>query len=140
MVGGVPNSYQQASDLVGKLQERMKSTPGLEGFSVRTVGHSKGGGEAMYAALKQSEPLRCTAFCPSHLSQGLIDRLPEGNVDKARDLVQSFSPFGDPVSALRGKLPDVPGVGVGVHFTGIEGRNMVHIHDQFLQHVQHACS
>jgi hypothetical protein len=137
-MGGVPRSYEQAGDLAGKLQERMASTPGMENFTVRTVGHSKGGGEAMYAALMQKEPLQATTFCPSHLSQGLINRLPEGNAAKAKELVQSFSPFGDPVSALRGKAPDVPGVGVGVHFDGIKGSSMMHIHDQFMQHVLHA--
>jgi hypothetical protein len=138
-LGGVPKSYEQAAKLTQEIVKLVGGSKDFEGFTVRTVGHSKGGGEAMYAALMQEDPLKCTAFCPSHLSKGLIARLPPDNVARSKDLVESYSPFGDVVSALRGKLPDVPGVGVGSHFPGVPGAGMIDLHDQFLRHVLHHC-
>lgn len=139
-LGGVPQSYKQASELVSRIMDKVQTMPEYAGFTVRTVGHSKGGGEAMFAALRQDTPVQATTFCPSHLSDGLLKHIPDENLARSKDLVQSFSPFGDPVSALRGTLPGITGVGQGFHFDGIRGSNPVDLHDQFLKHVEHHCT
>lgn len=130
-LGVEPKSYRQARRLAGIVQ-------GFHRGSVRIVGHSKGGGEAIYAGLGQLTPMKVTAFCPSHLNDRLAARIPEGNLDLAAEKVASFSPYGDPVSALRGKLPGISGLGTGYHFEGTN-RDPVDVHDQFLTHVRHFC-
>lgn len=134
-LGIEPKSYGQAAELLASVQ---RQTAGK--CTVRAVGHSKGGGEAMYASMKQATPVKVSAFCPAHLSNGLINKIPEENRELATNLIDSYSPYGDPVSALRGKLPDTPGIGNGYHFNGIPGRNPIDIHDQFMDHVEHFCS
>lgn len=138
-LGGTPRSYRQAEELLASVRRQLKSDPDLAGHAVRVIGHSKGGGEAMYAALRASDPVPVTAFCPAHLSHGLIKALPAGNLARAKELVTSYSPHGDPVAGMRGKLPGMQGVGVGHHFDGIPSSGMMHLHDQFHLHVQHHC-
>lgn len=139
-LGGVPQSYKQADELVSRIMDKVRTMPEYEGYSVRTVGHSKGGGEAMFAALRQDTPIQATTFCPSHLSDGLLKHIPDEALAQSKDLVQSFSPYGDPVSALRGTVPGITSVGQGFHFDGIRGSNPVDLHDQFLKHVEHHCA
>ncbi|WP_431053073.1 hypothetical protein [Roseateles sp. L2-2] len=138
-LGGTPKSYRQARTLLATVQELAAGNPAFQGFTVRVVGHSKGGGEAMYAALSAGTPVPVTAFCPAHLSDRLVKQLPPGNLARAKDLVQSFSPTGDPVAGLRGLLPGLHGVGVGYHFDGIAGSSAMNLHDQFHRHVLHHC-
>lgn len=138
-LGGTPRSYRQAEDLLASVQRQLKSDPDLAGHAIRAIGHSKGGGEAMYAALRSSDPVPVTAFCPAHLSHGLIKTLPAGNLARAKELVTSYSPYGDPVAGMRGKLPGMQGLGIGHHFHGIPGSSMMDLHDQFQRHVQHHC-
>lgn len=139
-LGGTPRSYKQASTLLSQLQQRMRSDPTLAGLTLRVVGHSKGAGEAMFAALGAKAPVPVTAFCPAHLSEGLIKQLPACNLARAKELVASYSPYGDPVAAMRGKLPRMPGVGAGYHFDGIPKQGAMHRHDRFHEHVAHWCA
>ena len=136
-LGGTPRSYRQAEALLAAVQRRLATDPALAGHTVRVLGHSKGGGEAMYAALKARAPVPVTAFCPAHLSDRLIRQLPEKNLASAKAWVRSFSPKGDPVAGLRGLLPGMHGVGIGHHFDGIPGSSAMNRHDQFHQHVLH---
>lgn len=135
-LGVVPKSYKQAAQFTQGILAMLPQAGLPDGTQVRTIGHSKGGGEAMFAALSQEKPLSCTAFCPSHLQQGLIDRLPADNVARAPELVTSISPYGDPVSALRGTMPFISGLGTGIHFQSPLNGNMLDLHDQFLKHVE----
>ena len=139
-VGIEPKSYKQAAALLTSIKEEVNKNDTYKGYSVRVVGHSKGGGEAMYASMMQTEPVLTTTFCPAHLSEGLINKIPPENLKKATEFINSYSPYGDPVSALRGKLPDMPGIGNGTHFNGIKGSNPIDLHDQFLTHVEHFCT
>jgi hypothetical protein len=138
-LGRTPRSYAQAAELVARLQENIRTRPEYQGYRLRTVGHSKGGGEATYAALRQAEPVPATVFCPWHLSDGLLRQLPTANLDRAKTLVQSYAPYGDPVAALRGSLPGIHGVGREFRFEGIKGSNPIDLHDQFLKHLVHYC-
>lgn len=136
-LGGTPRSYRQADALLAAVQRRLATDPAWAGHTLRVVGHSKGGGEAMYAALKATTPVPVTAFCPAHLSDRLIRQLPETHLARAKELVRSFSPKGDPVAGMRGILPGMHGVGIGHHFDGIPGSSAMNLHDQFHQHVLH---
>jgi hypothetical protein len=138
-VGKEPVSYMQAVMIVDTVQDATdigKNGP-FSGYTVRTVGHSKGGGEAAYAALNRQVPLQSTGFCSAHLSQGLIDRINEtnpNNLNSAPALVQTFSPFKDPVSGLRNLLPNLPGVGTGYHFNGDETESLITFHAKVDMH------
>ncbi len=136
-LGVEPKSYKQAVALVKNVQAEIDTSTLYKGYSVKTIGHSKGGGEAMYASMMQEVPVPVTALCPAHLSKGLINNIPQQNLEKATTLINSYSPFGDPVSAMRGKLPDMPGIGNGYHFKGIENSSLIDLHDQFNNHVAH---
>ena len=143
-LGGVPKSYKQAADLSEKIQGLTKNQmrdselnfSNFSGYNLRLIGHSKGGGEAMYASLKQITPITTVTLCPSHLSDGIVKGLPLENVNQAKEKITSYSPYGDPVSALRG-LPGISGLGTGYHFAGDTNGNPIDFHDQFLRHVRH---
>jgi hypothetical protein len=111
-----------------------------KGHTVRLIGHSKGGGETTYASLMAKHPVEVDNFSPAHLSDGLVKKLPPQNLARAKELIRSFSPYGDPVAGLRGKLPGLHGVGVGYHFHGIAGSSAIDKHDQFLRHAVHHCA
>ncbi|WP_431103496.1 hypothetical protein [Roseateles noduli] len=137
--GHLPESYRQAADLLLETQNHLQQPSELKGFAVRVVGHSKGANEAIFASLRAQNPVPVTAFCPPHLSDGLVHRLPPRNLARATELVESFSPRGDVVSALRSLLPNVHGLGIGHHFDGIPGKGTIHVHDRFDEHVTHYC-
>lgn len=139
-LGIEPKSYKQAVELVKIVQSEIDTSTLYKDYSLKTKGHSKGGGEAMYASMMQEVPVPVTTFCPAHLSKGLINNIPLQNLEKATTLINSYSPFGDWISALRGKLHDMPGIGNGYHFKGIENSNPIDLHDQFDNHVVHFCN
>jgi hypothetical protein len=106
-LGVTPTSYKQATTLARILQQwterdsKTEKEPNYAGFSLHLTGHSKGGGEAMYAALKADTPIPATVFSPAHLSSGLIADLPFQNLEHATELIESYSAQGDFVPALR---------------------------------------
>ena len=136
--GGVPQSYARAAALLRTLQSHAKADPSLKDYRIRLVGHSKGAGEAMYASLNAATPVRVTAFCPAHLHDSLV-KSAKDRIAETKELIESFSPQGDIVPALRGWVPSMHGIGIGHHFAGIQGRNPVDLHDQFHEHVQAYC-
>jgi hypothetical protein len=136
--GRLPRNYAQAAQLLGVLGGMLEQAP-WQGYTLRAVGHSKGAGEATYAALAQSTPLRADVFAPAHLSVGLIERLPAANVRRAVDLVRAYSVGSDLVPLIR----NVPGLGIqGLgteHFFPADyskGRSFIHVHDKFVEHLE----
>lgn len=102
-LGVEPESYKQAATLAQELQLAM--TNGHSGakyhdYDLSLTGHSKGGGEASYAAIMMEKPVKATVFSPAPLSDGLLDKAREENVKRLPDLVKSFSVKGDPVPEL----------------------------------------
>ncbi|NRF72167.1 hypothetical protein HLB44_34805 [Aquincola sp. S2] len=133
--GNEEASYRQARELVGKAVELAG-----ENVTVRTAGHSKGGGEAMYAALAQTPPLNADVFSPSHLSSGLISRLPKANVDTASKGVRAYSVSKDLVPKIRSVLPwGAAGVGRDHFFpadpTKGHGMSPYNVHVWFTEHL-----
>ncbi|AWK13730.1 hypothetical protein SK355_10215 [Candidatus Fukatsuia symbiotica] len=62
----MPRSYCQAAILTGRLINILNTDPRYEGFNVSTSGHSKGGGEAAYAAVMnytEGKPIKAECFC-----------------------------------------------------------------------------
>jgi hypothetical protein len=136
-LGRAPGSYRQASALADALVTRMAKDPAHAGFALRLTGHSKGGGEAMYAALRGDTPIPATVFAPAHLTTGLIANLCPESVAKARDLIESYSAYGDPVPALRHLVPGMHGLGLAHHFRGMPGKGPIHLHAHTDLHLAH---
>lgn len=139
-LGRLPTSYAQAAALVAALQACMSDPQDtLAGHTLRAVGHSKGGGEASFAALFQPTPIEADVFAPNHLSTGLIDKLPFHNVWRAPDLVRSYTVATDLVPALR-SLPLVGIDGVGTeHIIPVDvptGNSWLGVHKDFVQHLE----
>jgi hypothetical protein len=134
-LGVAATSYKQAAALASALQQRLALDPGRREFTLHLTGHSKGGGEAMYAALSAATPLRATVFAPAHLTTGLIAGLRPENLARATELIESYSVLGDPVPALRVWMPRMRGVGAGHHFHGIPFKSSLHRHVYTDKHV-----
>lgn len=141
-LGIVPKSYQQASALLGEVKAFYDKN-GFEqaqDLKIEVVGHSKGASEAIYAAAKQRDryyAITATVFCPAHLSSGLMKDLSPENIASAPDYIRSYSPIGDPVSGMRGKLPGIPGLGCGYHFPGIDNSDPIALHVQLIGNISH---
>lgn len=125
-LGEFCKSYDQARQLVGLVGQMTSGGEaagpgGLKGgrssplaqCELQVVGHSKGGGEAAFAALSQKNPPRAHVFSPAHLSDSAIRMLPRENVQAAKDLVQAYSVEGDTVPRLREHLSFIGIKGVG---------------------------
>lgn len=139
-LGILPASYAQAAALVAALQAVVGQGQGpWANHTLRTVGHSKGGGEASFAALFQPVPVRADVFAPNHLSTGLIDLLPFDNVWHAVDLVRCYTVETDAIPALRNvPLGGVDGVGTE-HFIPVDvptGSSLLSVHKDFVQHLE----
>jgi hypothetical protein len=136
--GSVPRSYKLARDVLQHLQNELVKPP-WAGFVLRTVGHSKGGAEAAYAALSLQEPVCASVFGPNHLSAGLVASLPRDNVARAPELVKSYSVETDMVPQLHRYL------GGGHHAVGTEhfyppdttkGASYLHVHVCYVDHLE----
>jgi hypothetical protein len=110
-LGNLPRSYELAAQVLAAVDGLMDKQPWC-GHTLRTVGHSKGGGEATYAALVQEVPVKAEVFAPSHLSAGLIERLP-ATAPGARPASRAA------YSVDTDLVPDAPFVpGLGIHGVG----------------------
>jgi hypothetical protein len=139
-LGITPVSYKQAALLAQALQRLLALDARYEGYTLRLTGHSKGGGEAMYAALKADTPMHATVFSPAHLSAGLIAELPLVNLERAPELIESYTVRGDPIPALRGRLPGMEGLGSGYRINGIPGKSALHRHSYAHRHFKYHMS
>jgi len=53
----------------------------------------------------------------------------------AHERIASYSPYGDPVPALRGWAPYIDGIGTGFHFHGVPGSGRIDLHDDPVRHL-----
>lgn len=127
-------SYRQAKLLVQHLSDHLAG----KDYKLSLVGHSKGGGEAIYAALSLPEGLPAFVLGTSHLSEGLVNRLPAENVRAALSLVTSAYVEGDPVAGLIPSLPFVQIRPMGVEYVipadPAKSSGWLGAHDQYEEH------
>jgi hypothetical protein len=97
--------------LTKKVLEQVKQIPALQGYSVSTVGHSKGSAEAVYAALSQAEPLHAVGFSSADLGGALVRGLPPENVARAKELVSHYHVRADLVPNMRFVTPSMRPLG-----------------------------
>lgn len=113
----VPTSYTQAKELASAVKSQMASDPSYQGFTLKLSGHSKGGGEASYAALSQEEPLQAICFSSAQLGSKMREGISEANKEKAGECISHYAVKGDLVPKMNvlrkhlghlGKLTMIP--------------------------------
>ena len=137
-LGIKPHSLEQAANLTKKVVELSKQIPALQGYSVSTVGHSKGSAEAVYAALSQPEPLHAVGFSSADLGGALVRGLPPENVARAKELVSHVHVRADVVPNLRFVTPSLRPLGREAVIPAIATLDTaLSRHDAFANHIVH---
>jgi len=110
----VPDSYKQAAEVTQAVIDMAKSHPSYKEYTVKTSGHSKGGGEAAFAALKSSGqkqpdgtvvPTKAICFSSAEFGRGIISSLTEDEKAIAVDSVVHYNISGDIVPKMGKLLP-----------------------------------
>ncbi|WP_018692618.1 hypothetical protein [Algicola sagamiensis] len=99
LLGKTPTSYQQAKEIAKALDQMMKQDRLLQGNSLSISGHSKGGGEAAYAAAMLStpeNPIKAECFCSAELGHSMLKEVKahlgaDGSEEKMREAKQALS-------------------------------------------------
>jgi hypothetical protein len=137
-LGIKPHSLEQAANLTSKVIEQIKTIPALAGFTVSTIGHSKGSSEAVYAALSQAEPLKAVGFSSADLGGALVRGLPPENVARAKELVSHFHVKADLVPNLRFVTPSLRPLGSEAVIPAQSTlTSSLSRHDAFANHIVH---
>lgn len=139
-LGFKAHSLHQAANLTRQVVDIVARDPELRGYTVSTIGHSKGAAEAVFAALSQDQPLQATGFSSADLGGRLVRGLPLEHLARAKELVQHFHVKADAVPNLRYLTPSMRPLGqecvipAAGSSTSALGR-----HDQFAQHITAWC-
>jgi hypothetical protein len=137
-LGIKPHSLEQAANLTSKVLEQIKNVPELQGYTVSTIGHSKGASEAVYAALSQKEPLKAVGFSSADLGGALVRGLPPENVARSKELVSHFHVKADIVPNLRFVTPSLRPLGKEAVIPAESSlSSSLSRHDAFANHIVH---
>lgn len=107
----VPDSYSRAAQLAKLLQQSPEAGGG--GWSISLTGHSKGGAEAEYAALKTGLPATC--FGSPELSKAVLERASEKELKAGARNIRHYFVEGDPTPYI------------GSLFAPVLGRRQAHV-------------
>ena len=102
-LGKTPDSYKQASELTRHVMDLMAKDPKYKDYSFSVSGHSKGGGEAAYAALTQKEPVDAICFSSAELGKEMRESIPEEKRANAASHIHHYYIEGDPVPKMSDK-------------------------------------
>lgn len=131
-----PESYLLARDLAAKLYFSLVSRKDYQGFQPILSGHSKGGGEATYAALAHTPPFIAICFSSAELGELLVTDIPEDNRENAACYVTHINIQGDWVPKASAVIPGLKLLGKVIT---IPARNVwsspIDRHDQFIRHI-----
>ena len=129
------HSLQQAKELTRLVVDTAAASEKFANFEIKTVGHSKGSSEAVYAALSQEKPLKATGFSSADLSGKLVRSLPAANVEAASELVTNFHVKGDLVPNLRYVSPAMRPLGSEAVVPANGAAGPLGRHDEFVKHI-----
>ena len=138
LFGKVPDSYTQAKVITKKLQLVMQTDPHYQNAKLIISGHSKGGGEAAYAALSQAQPPEAICFSSAELGKGVLQSLSETSKANAARYVSHYNIQGDMVPNLSkvhsklghvGKVFTIPCIS--------KSDSSIDRHDKFTRHIRH---
>ncbi|MGB1271772.1 MAG: hypothetical protein ACPG5T_06850 [Endozoicomonas sp.] len=134
----LPDSYRQARDLTACVLMEMDNREDFQSQRLEVSGHSKGGGEACFSALSQTEPLVALCFCSAELGHAALAGISESNRRVATDRITHYLIKGDPLPRI-GKWCRTPRhLGKIIELPAIHGwSSPVSRHDKFTRHVHH---
>ena len=142
-VGGkIPDSYHQAREVTKNVQKIMQNDSKYQDFKLIVSGHSKGGGEASFAALTQKQPLEAVCFSSAELGREARAMIPDQYKQDENILnkVRHYKIKGDPVpnvGLLNSRLGHVGAM------TTLPGKNLwqgpIDRHDKFTRQIHAFC-
>ncbi|QIL85690.1 hypothetical protein G7083_07365 [Vibrio sp. HDW18] len=141
ITGKTPDSYAQAQ-LIAETLTRMISSGDYKDYRLSLSGHSKGAGEAAYAAAMIStpeNPVKAECFCSAELGSSMLQDIHARFADpkqakQAVSEIQHYKIQGDPVPNVHRVKHDLEHVGkiMTLPHTEVEGaNNMLAYHDKF---------
>ena len=146
LFGGIPQSYRQAVELTANLQKLMQQDSAYRDYVLTTSGHSKGGGEAAYAALmshKKDKRLSAICFGSAELGDGLRQAIlthfhyDASQVQCAAKEIRHYIIQGDIIPYVGKCLSGLSLIGCRIVLPRAPGWSLSFIdsHDQFFRHV-----
>lgn len=149
MLGQTPDSYKQAKNLAEKLVSFMEKGE-YKNYCLSFCGHSKGGGEAAYAAAMVStpkHPIKAECFSSAQLGysmlidvQARLECYGREGTKMALSKIRHYKIKGDPIpnmhKVLRKKLMHVGTVATLPHSNIRGANNALGYHDHFLPHIK----
>ena len=137
--GKTPRSYCQAKVCTDELV-RLTTAEGspYKDYNIVLSGHSKGAGEATYAALNREHPLKAECFCSAQLGSGMQKELPEESKRNAGQYVTHYNIKGDLVPKMGNMRNGLGHIGNVVSLPAEHAWNSpVQRHDRFDLHIDH---
>jgi len=105
MSNAIPSSYHQASELTQLMLQHLKNDPHKKSWNIVNTGHSKGGGEAAYAAAING--VYATCFGTPELSGALLNAIGPLKLAMSSKKIRHFFVKGDIVPHVSGLLTPV---------------------------------
>lgn len=138
---GRPASYLQAKELTKEVLFFIASLNGYRDYALVLSGHSKGGGEACYAALCQRSLVKGICFCSAELGDRLLDDIPAEHRAMASHFITHYLIEGDLVPKVGTVLPGLELPGLIITLPAQHPRDSpLDRHDQFVRHVLYFCN
>lgn len=136
-----PASYLQAKEFTKEVIFFMDFLNKYQDYKLVISGHSKGGGEATYAALCQQAPVKALCFASAELGDKLLSDIPAEHRVAASHFITHYLIEGDLVPKVGTLLPGLELL--GLIFTLPPQHpwdSPLDRHDQFVRHIRHFCS
>ncbi|WP_263078885.1 hypothetical protein [Endozoicomonas sp. Mp262] len=138
LLGQTPDSYRQAAEITQHVQNMIKTDPRYTGFELKVSGHSKGGGEAEYAALCLEDPVEAICFSSAELGKAMRGDISEERKATAARYVTHYKIKGDPVPNLGNIAGELGHLGKVVTLPAEHAWNSpIDRHDKFTRHIRH---
>lgn len=139
VLGKTPDSYRQARELTDTLLSTVQGEgSAFKEFTVKVSGHSKGAGEATFAALARKQPVEAICFSSAQLGSGMQKEIPLSSKQNSANYVRHYNIKGDLVPKLGNVRNGLGHLGNVVTLPAKHAwNNPVNRHDQFAHHIDH---
>lgn len=129
----IPTSYKQAAHLTrAVIAYTHKASNPYQGYRIITSGHSKGGGEATFAALKQDPMLTAYCFGSAELGAGLLASTQKSPAQLNEADITHYNIAGDIIPNMRQLFSNLTLIGQTITFPALLYQSPLGRHDQFL--------
>ncbi|MDP0561450.1 MAG: hypothetical protein QS721_03585 [Candidatus Endonucleobacter sp. (ex Gigantidas childressi)] len=136
--GRVPRSYKDAKKLTETVQKIMQNDSMYKNFKLSVSGHSKGGGEASFAAISLKEPVEAICFSSAELGKDMHNILSDKQKRNAHTHVTHYKIKGDIIPNI-GKALTVGHIGkvVTIPHDNTPLSSPIDKHAQFARHIHY---